>query len=138
MSQTALLAKTIYTPDPIADGVVLFEDDRITAVGTREQVRVPAGAREIHVDRGFVAPGFIDTHNHGAGGRDVMQPDRDALDTVCKVLARFGTTSYYPTTVTAPTESIRRAIEFLADYIGQTEKGPTGGSQPLGIHMEGP
>jgi N-acetylglucosamine-6-phosphate deacetylase len=54
------------------------------------------------------------------------------------VLARFGTTSYYPTTVTAPTESIRRAVEFLAEYIGETEKGPTGGAQPLGIHMEGP
>ncbi|MEX2302780.1 MAG: N-acetylglucosamine-6-phosphate deacetylase [Bryobacterales bacterium] len=138
MSQTALIAKTIYTPDSISDGVVLFEDDRITAVGTREQVRVPSGAREVRVEKGFVAPGFIDTHNHGAGGRDVMQPDRDGLDTVCKVLARFGTTSYYPTTVTAPTESIRRAVEFLAEYIGETEKGPTGAAQPLGIHMEGP
>jgi N-acetylglucosamine-6-phosphate deacetylase len=67
-----------------------------------------------------------------------MQPDRDALDTVCTVLARFGTTSYYPTTVTAPTECIRRAVEFLAGYIGETEKRPTGASQPLGIHMEGP
>jgi imidazolonepropionase-like amidohydrolase len=44
MSQTALIAKTIYTPDLVADGVVLFEDERITAVGTREQVRVPSGA----------------------------------------------------------------------------------------------
>jgi N-acetylglucosamine-6-phosphate deacetylase len=138
MPQTALIAKTIYTPDPIANGVVVFEDDRIVAVGTREQVRVPQGAREIRIDQGFVAPGFIDTHNHGAGGRDVMQPDLDALDTVCRVLARFGTTSYYPTTVTAPTKSIRCAVEFLADYIGRTEKGPTGGAQPLGIHMEGP
>jgi imidazolonepropionase-like amidohydrolase len=69
MSQTALIAKTIFTPDRISDGVVLFEDDRITAAGTREQVRVPSGAREIRIEKGFVAPGFIDTHNHGAGGR---------------------------------------------------------------------
>jgi N-acetylglucosamine-6-phosphate deacetylase len=138
MAQTALIARTVYTPDPIADGVVLFEDQRILAVGPRDEIHIPASAREVRVEQGFVAPGFIDIHNHGAGGRDVMQPDHEALDTVCKVLARFGTTSYYPTTVTAPTESIRRAVEFLAGYIEQTEKDGAGASQPLGIHMEGP
>jgi N-acetylglucosamine-6-phosphate deacetylase len=138
MPPTALIAKTIYTPDPITDGVVLFEDERITAVGTRDQVRVPTGAREIRIENGIVVPGFIDIHNHGAGGRDVMQPDRDGLDIVCRTLARFGTTSYYPTTVTAPTESIRSAVEFLAGYIGLAETSATGVSQPLGIHMEGP
>ena len=139
MAQTALLAPTIYTPRPISNGVLLTEDDRIRGVGTRDEIEIPTNARVVQLEDGFmITPGFIDTHNHGAGGHDVMETSRESLDAVCRTLARLGTTSYYPTTLTAPTLDIRRAVEFLAGYLEEAEKRPAAMSHPLGIHMEGP
>ena len=49
---------------PIADGVVLVQGGRITAVGTRDQVRVPAGATVLDCTGGTVTAGFWNTHVH--------------------------------------------------------------------------
>jgi N-acetylglucosamine-6-phosphate deacetylase len=138
MPSLAFLGSVVYTPDPIPQGVVLVEEDRIVAVGSQEQVPIPATAFLIDAGQGFIAPGFVDIHIHGAGGRDLMEPTREAADTVSRTLARFGTTSYFPTTVTAPRTDILRSLEFLAGYIDDAAKAPTAAAQPLGIHMEGP
>ncbi len=114
---------------------VVVDDATVIAVGREEAIELPTQAREVAIDSGHLVPGFIDTHNHGAGGRDVMQAERDALEHVGLTLARFGTTAYYPTTVTAPTDKTMHAVEFLADYIAG---GNFAGAEPLGIHMEGP
>ena len=49
---------------PIRDGVVLVRDGKIEAVGTRRQVRVPAGVDTIDARGKWVLPGLIDTHVH--------------------------------------------------------------------------
>jgi len=51
-----------------ADSVVLLKDDTIVAVGKRNQVKVPAGARVIEARDLIIAPGFIDAHNHSDRG----------------------------------------------------------------------
>jgi N-acetylglucosamine-6-phosphate deacetylase len=137
MPTTAFLADTVYTPDAIPNGVVVVEDDRILSVGPREGIELPSGVREVRLEGRSVAPGFIDIHSHGAGGADVMTGTTESLDTVRRVLAGFGTTSFYPTTGTAETEDIRRAVEFLADAVEQAST-PSAMAHPLGIHMEGP
>ncbi|HYM10690.1 MAG TPA: N-acetylglucosamine-6-phosphate deacetylase [Bryobacterales bacterium] len=136
--RTAFLASTVYTPDPIPGGVLLVEDGRIAAVGTREQVSIPKGAQVVQLGEASIAPGFIDIHVHGAGGRDLMEPVREAADTVSRALARHGTTSYYATTVTAPAADTLQTLEFLAGYIAEREGANVPAAQPLGIHMEGP
>jgi len=138
MPRLAFVASVVYTPDPLPHGVVLVEDDRITAVGSREALTIPTNATLIDAGDGFLAPGFIDIHVHGAGGRDLMDSTRDAHETVTRTLARFGTTSFYPTTVTAPQTDIFRSLEFLASCIDESAQTPTAAAQPLGIHMEGP
>ena len=135
MATIAFRAKSLLTPDVIEDGVVVVEDSTVIAVGRREAIELGARAKEFAIESGHLVPGFIDTHNHGAGGRDVMQAKRDALEHIGRTLARFGTTAYYPTTVTAPTDKTMHAVEFLADYIAC---GNFAGAEPLGIHMEGP
>ena len=72
MPLTAFVAGTLYTPAPIPNGVVVVEDGRIREVAAREAIDIPKGAREVRLDKGIITPGFVDTHNHGAGGRDVM------------------------------------------------------------------
>jgi imidazolonepropionase-like amidohydrolase len=51
----------------IPDGVVLIEDATITAVGAREAVRVPPGARVIDCSGGTVTAGFWNSHVHFTG-----------------------------------------------------------------------
>ncbi len=138
MPQTAFLASAVYTPDPITRGVVLTEDGRITAVGSREELSIPKDARVIDAGDAVISAGFIDIHVHGAGGRDLMEPSLEAVDTVSRVLARHGVTSYCPTTVTSPASHTLRALEFLAACIDASEKTRGPAAQPLGIHMEGP
>ena len=88
MPTTAFIADTIYTPDAVSNGVVVVEDDRIVKAGPRDAVELPAGAREVRLEGQSIAPGFIDIHNHGAGGADVMEATTESLDTVRRVLAR--------------------------------------------------
>ena len=44
----------------IDDGVVVFEDDQITAVGPRGEISIPEGARRIDASGMVVTPGLID------------------------------------------------------------------------------
>jgi imidazolonepropionase-like amidohydrolase len=47
---------------PVADAVILIENERITAVG--RGLAIPNGARVIDLSRSTVLPGFIDAHTH--------------------------------------------------------------------------
>ncbi len=49
---------------PIADGTIVIEGDRITAVGPSADVAPPAGAEVIEGSGKFVTPGFVDTNVH--------------------------------------------------------------------------
>ncbi len=61
----------------IEDGVVVVQGNRITAVGKRGTVAVPAGAKAIDVSGKTVLPGFIDAHFHGAFGSDGITPQQN-------------------------------------------------------------
>lgn len=56
-------------PAAIDDPVVVVRDGKIEAIGTADEVEVPAGAK--HVDYGdrWIAPGFVDLHSHVGGSR---------------------------------------------------------------------
>jgi imidazolonepropionase-like amidohydrolase len=53
---------------PIEGGVLVIEGGRITAVGGRDQVRVPADAVVRDVAGKVILPGLVDTHSHIGGG----------------------------------------------------------------------
>ena len=50
--------------DPIADGVVLIEDNRITAVGPARSIPVPPSATRLDASGCTVLPGIVDCHVH--------------------------------------------------------------------------
>jgi N-acetylglucosamine-6-phosphate deacetylase len=136
----ALTALALYTPlQQIDRPLVLVEDGVVASVGPRIEREIPADARRLDFKEGILAPGLIDIHIHGAGGFDVMQPDAQARGRMERFLAARGVTSYFPTTVTAPVDTIIRALENLADGIERAPNNSEPGStQPLGIHLEGP
>lgn len=58
---------------PIVNGVVVVTDDKIVAVGTEANVKVPAGARRVDLGDATIMPGFIDAHVHLVG-RELGDP----------------------------------------------------------------
>jgi imidazolonepropionase-like amidohydrolase len=54
--------------EPLTDAVLVLENDRITAVGTGSDVRIPAGAKVIELKGYTLLPGLMDCHVH-IGGR---------------------------------------------------------------------
>jgi N-acetylglucosamine-6-phosphate deacetylase len=142
MTATAIYASVILTPhEELRDCVILVEDGKITGLGPRDEVRVPAEAVHYAAGDKIVVPGFVDIHIHGAGGHDVMEANARALDRVTVAVARYGTTSILATTVTAPVEETCHSLQGIARYIRHHEA-PEVGSRPaaeiLGIHLEGP
>ena len=142
MPSLLISADRVFTPlEEIPGGAVLIEDGKITAVGRREALRAPAGARELHA-RGMTAvPGFVDVHIHGAGGHDVMEATPAALAAVAQRAARHGTTSLVATTVTASADVSSRSLEGIARFVheqisARADGGPA--AEILGIHLEGP
>lgn len=100
--------------------------DIIVTDGKIESI-VPHTAGEGEDFGGAVAiPGLVDIHTHGCVGHDTM--DGEFAD-MCLFLAKNGTTSWCPTTMTMDIDSIRSAMSGKTDVPG---------AQILGFHMEGP
>ena len=67
VTRTAIVGGTLIDGNggaPVADAVVLIEGSRITAVGPRSAVTIPADARQIDARGRWVIPGMIDTNVH--------------------------------------------------------------------------
>jgi len=63
----ALVGGTIYvspTDEPISDGVVLIQNDKISAVGRRSSVKVPASAQVLDCSGFTITAGFWNSHVH--------------------------------------------------------------------------
>lgn len=67
---------TMRGDEVIEDGVVVVEGHRITAVGRRGEVTVPAAAKVVDLAGKTVIPGLIDVHWHGAAGSDQLIPEQ--------------------------------------------------------------
>jgi N-acetylglucosamine-6-phosphate deacetylase len=139
MSTTLIHAGRALTPtSEISDAGILIRDDVIEAIGPRSALSLPAGGTEIPATEKTAIPGFIDIHIHGAGGRDVMEATSDALSTITKKVAEFGTTSLLATTVTAGPDDTCRASAGISVYITQQHASSESRAEVLGIHFEGP
>ncbi|MEW9798830.1 amidohydrolase family protein [Alteromonas sp. CYL-A6] len=80
----ALVGGTVVTmrdadnvQEVINDGVVLIKDNRIEAVGTRDEVEIPSGAMKIDTTGKTIIPGLVDAHAHGAQGRNEIIPQQN-------------------------------------------------------------
>lgn len=81
-----------------------------------------------------LVPGFIDLHVHGGGGSDIMEAG-SAIMTVASTHAKFGTTSFLATTMTAPFADLEKSFLAMKDAYHTRSKNT---ARILGVHLEGP
>ena len=125
----ALLSQRLITPlEEKKDVILLIQEGRIEAVGSRENIKIPENFKKIDVGDRIIAPGFIDIHNHGGLGMMVAFDGRKAVVDNAKRLVETGCTGWLPTVNT---------LESLPDIVSCIEENVIG-TEILGIHMEGP
>ena len=141
MKPIVIHADRAFTPfEEISDAVVVVQGSMIAAIGKRGKVDLPRGGREIRAAGKTLVPGFVDVHIHGAGGRDVMEGTREALDIIAATVAAHGTTSLVATTVTASEKETLGSVAGIAHFILNTSQYAARelSAEILGIHFEGP
>ncbi|PFG30699.1 N-acetylglucosamine-6-phosphate deacetylase [Paramicrobacterium agarici] len=84
----------------------------------------------------IIAPGFIDTHVHGALGRNLMEASSDAVDSVGRYLVSQGVTSFVAATASVPLTSIEVSLAGLSSC--SKRSGADNTAALLGVHLEGP
>jgi N-acetylglucosamine-6-phosphate deacetylase len=141
MQPIVIHADRAFTPfEEISDVVVVIHGSKIAAVGQRGKIELPRGVREIAASGRTMVPGFVDVHIHGAGGHDVMEGTREALEIITATVAAHGTTSLVATTVTGSEKETRDSVAGIAHFILNTSQYPARelSAEILGIHFEGP
>lgn len=120
----------IIFPDNIKIGSVLVKDEKILKINPDSLVD-----EEIIDGEGlYLSPGFIDVHIHGAGGCDTMDGTVESINTISKIIAKYGTTSFLPTTMTCDLDDIRISVSTAAECM----RTGTDGAEVIGVHLEGP
>ena len=115
----------------IHDGVVLYQDGKIQAVGAQKTTPIPEGAEVVDYGDKIVAPGLIDIHIHGYQSKMCGSSLENTLG-LAEYAAKAGVANILPTSSTV--EGVGYAYE--ASEI-QKKEGYKGAAIP-GSHMEGP
>ena len=129
-----LLGKIVTPSEMIQQGAVGIEGETIVYAGPVAQAP-RAGQDPARTLKGWITPGMIDLHLHGAGGYDLMDGTAESVEAVSRTLVRHGTTAYLATSmVRRDILADNRHLEIAAELTGKRD----GGAEVLGIHVEGP
>ncbi len=78
--------------EPIRNGAIVVEGDKIAAIGPAGTITVPAGAKVIDLGNATLLPGFIDAHTHIIGrvlgdpeGQNASVRDQDSFGAILAV-----------------------------------------------------
>ncbi len=122
----------LILPDSIEHGSLTVRNGRVANISRAKKSNKLANG--LDMGGGYLAPGFIDLHIHGAVGRDTMEASTNAFRAITEFHLRGGTTSIALTTLTAPEQEILRVLEAAKPVHNQS----LGGARIIGIHIEGP
>ncbi|MFT5469433.1 MAG: N-acetylglucosamine-6-phosphate deacetylase [Verrucomicrobiales bacterium] len=136
-SPTVFRNGTLIFPQQLLEsGAVVIEDGRITFAGPEADAEFPVDAEIIDAEGGFIAPGFVDLHVHGASGADFMDGTPDAVRTAIAGHTKFGTTTIFPTTTTGSPAHLERMLDACEAV--QKTWNPGEHARLAGVHWYGP
>lgn len=134
MASLLIYHANILAPQALPDASwVLAIDGKIDRIGSKNEPLPPA-EKKINAENGYLVPGFIDIHVHGAMGFETMDADPDGLVEMAKYYAKHGVTAFLPTTWAAPMKRILRVFDAIQQAMQLDYKG----AKILGAHLEGP
>lgn len=119
----------VYTPEGFVGRAFSVENGRFTRVSANGREE----GRDLHGS--YVLPGLVDIHIHGAMGADFSDANPEELKRMAAYLAQNGVTSFAPTSMTMPYETLRAAFQTASKL---NENHPQDCARVAGIHMEGP
>ncbi len=124
----------IITPyEIIFEHGLLIEDGVIKEIIPKDKINEEYYDEVVDGENNFLAPGFIDIHNHGNSGYDFMDATEEAIDKMTKFHFKNGVISTLGTIITSSNENIEKAIVNLREYKNKNDR-----AQVVGIHLEGP
>ena len=82
---------------------------------------------------GYLLPGFVDIHCHGADNLDFMDADAEGFNRIAEYHLKNGTTTMLATTLADSPDATEKSIRTFGEY---KEKYPSGSL--AGLHLEGP
>ncbi len=128
----ALTNGTIFTGREIlTDSAIIIENKHI--INVVKTSAIPPQAEVIDLNKGVLAPGFIDLQLNGCGGRFFNDNiSEETLDIMTEKILPTGCTSFLPTLISGPEKDIVKALEVVRKYRKKN------GETVLGLHLEGP
>lgn len=128
MSMICIQNGEVVLPDrSIADGTVMIEGEQISYAGAA--TKTPHGATELDARGGYITPGLMDVHIHGAGPIGWETCTAEGLETLQATLLAHGVVRFLPTMM-ADERVITRITELL--------KTASCSDRIPGIYVEGP
>ena len=124
----------LILPDSVQRGSLSIRSGQIHKISKNFKPATNSKESVMDLRGGFLAPGFVDLHIHGAMGRDTMEARLDAFREITEFHLHGGTTSLTLTTLSAPQGDILKALDTIAPIRNRS----IGGSRILGVHVEGP
>lgn len=123
----------IITETQVLKNYVLGFEEKFSWIIPHDEFNIEE-AEIIDAEGLFIAPGLIDVHIHGSGGKDTMDGTEEALKAISSTIVKNGVTAFLATTMTMEWGKVSRAL----DQIRKGMVGEMPGAQLMGAHMEGP
>lgn len=124
----------IVSPYDIKYGYsLLIDKDKIAKIEKRGEIDEKGIDTVIDGEGKLLAPGFMDIHNHGNSGYDIMDSSEEAIDKMAEFHLKNGVTSFLGTVITSSYENMLKAIDNIVKYDNKSDR-----AQILGVHLEGP
>ncbi len=131
MTAQAFTGARVFDGAAIRAATLVAEDGRVIVL--QSATASVAGFREVALDGGLLAAGFVDLQVNGGGGRMLNDdPSVATLETMAEVHAGLGATSILPTLITDRAEVMRATVDAVADAVAKGVPGIAG------LHLEGP
>jgi N-acetylglucosamine-6-phosphate deacetylase len=127
--RTLIKNAKIVMADKVFLGAIAFENGIIDYIGEDEI----SSDKVIDADGSYVVPGFVEIHCHGGNNLEFMDASAEEFGKIAEFHMAHGTTTLYPTTVTASEKEILCALDTFAEY-----KKNHPNSTLIGAHLEGP